>query len=211
MRNLVVGIIIDGNRTYAWRKSRLHADHAPDFAAAYRRGARECVRVIKNSPKLGIGRLVFYALSHWDIKNRPAGWLKIWEAGAKEFCRLLPQLGLKVQVNCYGSFKSAAIDQLVRCHRRPDGLIVDLLVGYSAEWDLQTRPIRTATIPELDFVVRTHEGKRLSGFLPLQANYAELYFYSGLWPSSGYRAVCAAVARYRKYEKEMKKKGERGA
>lgn len=42
--------------------------------------------------------------------------------------------------------------------------------------------MRTATIPDVDFVIRTSGEMRLSGFLPWQSDYSELYFAKKYWP-----------------------------
>lgn len=44
------------------------------------------------------------------------------------------------------------------------------------------RHLWTAGLPDVDLLVRTGGAKRLSGFLPWQAAYAELYFTDTLWP-----------------------------
>lgn len=38
------------------------------------------------------------------------------------------------------------------------------------------------SIPNIDFVIRTSGEERLSGFMPMQTGYAELYFSKKLWP-----------------------------
>ncbi len=42
--------------------------------------------------------------------------------------------------------------------------------------------LSTAHMPEVDLLVRTSGEQRLSGFLPFEACYAELYFANKLWP-----------------------------
>lgn len=43
----------------------------------------------------------------------------------------------------------------------------------------------TAGLPDVDLVIRTGGARRLSGFLPWQSTYAELYFTETLWPDFG--------------------------
>ena len=45
-----------------------------------------------------------------------------------------------------------------------------------------SRHLYTSGLPDVDFLIRTGGEKRLSGFLPWQAAYAELYFTDALWP-----------------------------
>lgn len=45
-----------------------------------------------------------------------------------------------------------------------------------------TQFMRTASLPEVDFIIRTSGEMRLSGFLPWQSDYSELYFAKKYWP-----------------------------
>lgn len=45
-----------------------------------------------------------------------------------------------------------------------------------------SRHLYTAGLPDVDLLIRTGGEKRLSGFLPWQSAYAELYFTDALWP-----------------------------
>ncbi|MDE1810758.1 MAG: di-trans,poly-cis-decaprenylcistransferase [Candidatus Micrarchaeota archaeon] len=42
--------------------------------------------------------------------------------------------------------------------------------------------IRTASVPDVDLIIRTSGEMRLSGFLPWQSDYSELYFTKKYWP-----------------------------
>ena len=44
------------------------------------------------------------------------------------------------------------------------------------------RALSTRNLPDVDLLIRTSGELRLSGFLPLEACYAELYFVDKLWP-----------------------------
>ena len=48
--------------------------------------------------------------------------------------------------------------------------------------DIINRNLYTAGLPDVDLLIRTGGGKRLSGFLPWQSVYAEFYFTETLWP-----------------------------
>lgn len=54
----------------------------------------------------------------------------------------------------------------------------------------------TAGLPDVDLLIRTGGEKRLSGFLPWQAVYAELYFTNMFWPDFNEAALDAALADY---------------
>ena len=75
-------------------------------------------------------------------------------------------------------------------------LRVNLLVNYSWQWDVaagraagsrgpawaEGLPLATAEVPRVELVVRWGGRHRLSGFLPLQSAYADLYVIDTLWP-----------------------------
>lgn len=54
--------------------------------------------------------------------------------------------------------------------------------GASITEQLFRKFLVSSAVPDIDFVIRTSGEERLSGFLPWQAGYAELYFSKKLWP-----------------------------
>jgi undecaprenyl diphosphate synthase len=48
--------------------------------------------------------------------------------------------------------------------------------------DFVKKRIRTASIPDVDLIIRTSGEMRLSGLLPWQSDYSELYFTKKYWP-----------------------------
>lgn len=54
--------------------------------------------------------------------------------------------------------------------------------GASVTEQLFRKFLESSAVPDIDFVIRTSGEERLSGFLPWQAGYAELYFSKKLWP-----------------------------
>lgn len=58
----------------------------------------------------------------------------------------------------------------------------DVGVLENAEKAEFEKHLYTAGLPDVDLVIRTGGVRRLSGFLPWQSTYAELYFTETLWP-----------------------------
>lgn len=54
----------------------------------------------------------------------------------------------------------------------------------------------TVGLPDVDLLIRTGGEKRLSGFLPWQSVYAELYFTDTLWPDFGGEELDRALADF---------------
>ncbi len=55
------------------------------------------------------------------------------------------------------------------------------------------RALSTRNLPDVDLLIRTSGELRLSGFLPLEACYAELYFVDKLWPDFQEEDLEAAI------------------
>lgn len=63
----------------------------------------------------------------------------------------------------------------------------------------------TADLPDPDMIVRTGGEKRLSGFLPWQAVYSELYFTDVFWPDFDEGEFEKAIEEYDKRERRFGK------
>ena len=167
---LSVGIIPDGNRTWA-KKAGLEPQQG------YEHGTRVAIEIIKTALQLGtVDRLVFYTLSHENIERRPTNQVDaILTAleGVLRKARSLPNISIQF-------IGEQSIPKLERLSEEfsttGNGMQVNFLAVYSAAWDLQTRPIRSVAIPPLDVVIRTSGETRLSGFLPWQSAYSQLLF-----------------------------------
>jgi undecaprenyl diphosphate synthase len=91
--------------------------------------------------------------------------------------------------NCFCSEKKFILNMLIAY-----GALEDILFGLNKFEEKRNKKlvkengenllksIRSSVVPMLDLVVRTGYHKRLSGFLPLQSIYAEVYFLDCLWP-----------------------------
>jgi tritrans,polycis-undecaprenyl-diphosphate synthase [geranylgeranyl-diphosphate specific] len=59
------------------------------------------------------------------------------------------------------------------------------------------------TVPDIDLVIRTSGEERLSGFMPRQSVYSELYFSKKLWPDFTRRDLELALAEYGKRQRRF--------
>jgi len=69
--------------------------------------------------------------------------------------------------------------------------------------ELFTSYLYTADIPDPDFLNRTSGEMRLSGFLPWQTSYTELYFIKTLWPDLSREEVIGAVKEFYKRKRRF--------
>lgn len=58
-------------------------------------------------------------------------------------------------------------------------------------------------LPNIDFLIRTSNEKRLSNFMLWQASYAELYFTKTLWPAFTKRCLIKALKDYSKRDRRF--------
>ena len=198
----VIGIIPDGSRKWAHKTGN-------ELVQAYRQGANVAIEILKAAMELGnVGRVVFYALSHENFQRRPPEQVQAILAGIEKFLSLASSLP-DVSVQCYGDHQPPEIARLAKLNigSVAGRMHVDLLFHYSAGWDLETRPIRTASIPPLDAVIRTSGQTRLSGFLPWQSAYAQLLFTSTLWTDFTPKEFLGLMDLYR----ELRSSGITGA
>lgn len=86
-----------------------------------------------------------------------------------------------------------AVKRLISDGKKAIEVTVDLFNSY----------LYTAGQPDVDFIVRTGGEKRLSGYLPWQAVYAELYFTDIYWPDFGPQDFETALLEYAKRERRL--------
>lgn len=63
----------------------------------------------------------------------------------------------------------------------------------------------TSDIPDPDLIIRTSGEQRLSGFLPFQSAYSELYFCPKLWPDFSRRDFQAAINEFKRRKRRWGK------
>ena len=174
---LAVGVIPDGNRTWA-------KNEALNPQKGYHYGARSAVEVVKTALELGtVGRLVFFLLSHENIERRPDKQIRAIIGAAEEVLEQICKLP-KISIQFVGEQSEPEIARLTKKYTTAgSGMHVDLLAVYSATWDLSSRPLGSMSIPPLNAIIRTSGQARLSGFLPWQSAYAQFLFTNTLWPN----------------------------
>ena len=91
-------------------------------------------------------------------------------------------------------------DEILRAVKKivSDGLSPDQIT----EENLASR-LDTAGIPDPDLIIRTGGDKRLSGYLPWQAVYSELYFTDTLFPDFNVEQFKLALADYAKRDRRF--------
>ena len=201
-----VGLIPDGNRRWAearglGRREGYAAGMEPGFA------------LLDACRQLGIDEVSIYGFTKENV-HRPT-------AQVDAFCRACAEVGLRLveegtALLAVGDATSKMFPDALRpfAQTRSTGdLRVNLLVNYGWRWDLEgalkepaPRAERSAPAPlsslassavsRVDLVIRWGGHRRLSGFLPIQCAYADIYVVDALWPDMQVQDFLGALHWY---------------
>ncbi len=178
-----IGIIPDGNRRWAVKKGLEKKD-------GYSHGISPGVDLYRICRSLGVEELTFYGFTT-DNTRRPAvqraafsdACVKAVEFLSEEDADLLVLGNTKSPV-----FPKELLPYTTRHTFGAGGIKVNFLVNYSFQWDLGFRkgtfgPVMgSADVSRVDLVIRWGGRRRLSGFLPIQSVYADIYVIDDYWP-----------------------------
>jgi undecaprenyl diphosphate synthase len=172
-----VGFIPDGNRRWA-------VNHGLPKEGGYAEGIAPGLRLYEQCRKYGIQEVSIYGFTQ-DNTKRPSAQKRAFSEATVTFAREVARRGAALLV--VGDETSAQLPMELKGfrQRRGDGMKVNLLVNYGWEWDLaglKNGGLRSDAVSRLDLIVRWGGGRRLSGFLPAQSVYADIYVRDEYWP-----------------------------
>lgn len=187
-----VGFIPDGNRR--WAEAR-----GLPRRAGYAAGIEPGLRLLDLCRELGLAEVSIYGFTKENVR-RPPDQVRAFREACVEFARRAARAGAALLV--VGDASSRLFPDDLRPfagHRSPGDLHVNLLVNYGWRWDLSSRmnhrrtagpsgpaelqgALGSTPVSRVDLVVRWGGRHRLSGFLPIQCAYADIYVVDGLWP-----------------------------
>ncbi len=108
----------------------------------------------------------------------------------------------------------SALSELEERTRAYHSFFINILIGYGGRDDIiyavnrASRKggrishddirsnLQSSTLPDVDMIIRTSGEMRLSGLLPWQGAYSELYFSKKYWPSFGRSDLRRAIASF---------------
>jgi undecaprenyl diphosphate synthase len=172
-----VGFIPDGNRRWA-------AHRAMPREAGYASGIEPGLELFEACKALGVQEVSVYGFTQ-DNTRRPSAQTHQFRAACVEFALEIARRGAALLV--VGDERSSQFppELLPFRTRQGSGIKVNFLVNYGWEWDLdglREGELRSADVSRIDLVVRWGGGRRLSGFLPVQCVYADIYVIDAYWP-----------------------------
>jgi undecaprenyl diphosphate synthase len=171
-----VGFIPDGNRR--WAKA-----HGLPAEAGYAHGVAPGVELVRLCKQSGIAEISVYGFTQ-DNARRPAAQTASYRKAVVAFADEIRRLGALLVI---GDDRSPLFPpELAEFQtRRGEGVKINLLVNYGWSWDIEALRdgrLRSAEISRIDLIVRWGGGRRLSGFLPVQSVYADIYVVDDWWP-----------------------------
>lgn len=186
-----IGIIPDGNRRWA-------RERGMPVELGYGSGLEQGLRMLRECGDIGIEEVSVYGFTT-ENNHRPMEQRIAFTEAVVAFVELVGEH--KVALSVVGDSSSPAFPKelLPYTLKRigPGPLKVNLLVNYGWHWDLdhalksvakakRDRPLMeclgSAEVSRIDMVLRWGGCQRLSGFLPVQSAYADIYVIDQYWP-----------------------------
>lgn len=172
-----VGFIPDGNRRWAEARGEARRE-------GYSAGILPGLDLLDLCREVGIAEVSIYGFTR-DNVHRPTDQVRAFRQACADFAFASIRRGAALLA--VGDAESPVFPEALKpfaSRRSPGDLRVNLLVNYAWQWDLEPglARARTAHIPRIDLLVRWGGRSRLSGFLPAQCAYADLYVVESLWP-----------------------------
>lgn len=192
-----IGIIPDGNRRWA-KENGMKKENG------YAYGLEPGVRLLRAAKDQGIQELTYYGFTVDNCK-RPKEQVTAFSKACVQAAKMIQEENAQLYV--IGNTKSPCFpEELIpytECSRQPvrdkGSLRVNLLVNYGWEWDMKNG-WASSVIPRIDLVIRWGGMCRLSGFLPIQTVYSDIYIVKELWPNFQEKHFTDALQWYQKQD-----------
>ena len=217
-----IALIPDGNRR--WSRA-----HRLTILSGYKNGVEKFISFSIWAKAMGVRTLTVWALSTENARNRSRLEINtlysLYMKAANDPKLLALLLKNKAQIHFVGNMKlipanlRKALLKLEAKTKACKELTINLLIGYGGRDDLvyaasRSGPasekgfgsrIMTSSIPNVDLVISTSGEHRLSGFLPWQTDYSEIYFSRKFWPDFQRRDLKRAIDSYAARERRFGK------
>ena len=173
-----IGVIPDGNRRWAIGKGLEKKD-------GYQFGISPGFQLYELCRDLGVKELTLYGFTT-DNTKRPAAQKEAFQKACVN--AVMDLVDRDAELLVVGNSDSSCFpEELLPFTKRVkfgEGKIkINFLVNYGWEWDLNhENGLASKDISRMDLIIRWGGRRRLSGFLPIQSVYADIYVLDELWP-----------------------------
>lgn len=184
-----IGIIPDGNRRWAVK-------HHKEKSEGYQSGIAPGLKSFKLASELGIKEITFYGFTMDNCKREKSQRIAFSNACVESVNIIAKE---KADILVVGNENSEMFPKELLKYRNRitvngGGIKVNFLVNYGWDWDVinitkfNSRKtdilsgLHSHDISMIDLIIRWGGMKRLSGFLPIQSVYADIFSCERLWP-----------------------------
>ena len=194
-----IGIIPDGNRRWAKRQGM-------EKEEGYARGISPGMELLHICQDLGVEEMSFYGFTV-DNTKRPTVQRQAFTKACVAAVDAV--LGEDISLLVLGNtdspmFPPELLPYTVRQKLGAGGMKINFLINYSWEWDLGALGkqgdigprLKSAEVSRMDLIIRWGGRQRLSGFLPVQSVYSDIYVVEDYWPDFKEEHVLDAVRWY---------------
>ncbi len=186
-----VGFIPDGNRRWA-------EQHGLRKEEGYAAGIPPALRLYRLCREIGIEEVSVYGFTQ-ENTHRPPGQVRAFQQAVVEAVEIIKGLDASLLIVGDSSsklFPSSLLPYTRRVAFGKGTLRINVLVNYSWTWDLNMgngarrsdrrakgiQAIGSRQVSRINLIVRWGGRRRLSGFLPVQSAYSDIYVIDSLWP-----------------------------
>lgn len=193
-----IGFIPDGNRRWA-------VQHGLAKEQGYASGVAPGLALFEACKALGVDEVSVYGFTQ-DNTRRPSVQTNQFRVACIAFAGEISRRDAALLVVGDETSKQFPVELAAFRARQGDGMKVNLLVNYGWEWDLgglKEGRLRSADVSRLDLIVRWGGGRRLSGFLPVQSVYADIFVLDALWPDFAPQHLDTALAWFGQQDRTL--------
>lgn len=216
---------MDGNRRWASKQGL-------DLLQGHRKVAEETIgTLVRHAILRGVTQLTLWAFSteNWQrSQTEVTGLMQLFRTAFGQENGELQQLGVRLAViGDLAQFPAdiqSGVQAQIRATAHNTGLTLTIALGYGGRDEivravkkvllqgtklsgitpeLISQNLDTAHLSDPDLIIRTGGEQRLSGFLPWQSVYSELYFTQTLMPDFDATAFDAALTEYAKRQRRF--------
>jgi len=222
-----IAIIMDGNRR--WAKER----HLPTLIG-HAKGYERIEKIVAHADKLGIKYITFWAFSteNWKRNKEEVAYLlnlfrKVLKGNMlKKMLQNNGKLQVLGDVTAFPDDIQKEINRVLQDSKHNTGITINIALNYGGRMEIInavkniisnkikrtditesviSQYLYTNSLPDPDLIIRTGGEQRLSGYLPWQSIYSELYFTDEYWPDFGEESFDKALQEYAHRERRFGK------
>ncbi len=218
-----IAIILDGNRRWAKRRG------LPASRGHYYGLYKALWPIVLDAPHQGVKHLTVWGFSteNWSRRPEEIEYLfKLFQRGIKNRINQLNHANIRInvigQTDRFPTYLQSVMNEAIARTRGNTGMVFTLALSYGGRTELVdaarqlvgSKPSEITAesfaaalydpgLPDVDLLIRTSGERRLSGFMPWQLNYAELYFTDILWPDFRPADLAAAIRDFTRRQRRF--------